>query len=375
MFGQDLPGRVVILLGLLLGAPALQAATRVATASFGKTPDGTAVDIYTLTEGRFEARIMTYGGILVSLRVPDREGKTDDVVLGYDSLDGYIANNSPYFGALIGRYGNRIAHGTFTLEGKTHTLPKNDGDNTLHGGTRGFDKVVWSGQPIKDGVELTYVSPDGDQGFPGRLTVVVRYTLSRGALRIEYSATTDKNTVLNLTNHSYFNLAGQGNGDILSHQLQIYGSRFTPVDSTLIPTGELRPVENTPFNFRASHAIGERINTDDEQIRYGRGYDHNWVLDHAEGQLGQAAEVYEPGSERTLKVLTDQPGVQFYTGNFLDGTITGKGGKVYRKRSAFCLETQHFPDSPNHPNFPSTELKPGEKYHSVTLFEFGTATR
>jgi aldose 1-epimerase len=224
-------------------------------------------------------------------------------------------------------------------------------------------------------VELTYVSPDGDQGFPGRLTAVVRYTLSRGALRIEYSATTDKNTVLNLTNHSYFNLAGQGNGDILSHQLRIFGSRFTPVDSTLIPTGELRPVEKTPFDFRTSHAVGERINADDEQIRYGRGYDHNWVLDHAEGKLGQAAEVYEPSTKRALKVLTDQPGVQFYTGNFLDGTIIGKGGKVYGKRYAFCLETQHFPDSPNHPNFPSTELKPGEKYHSVTVFEFAAATR
>ncbi|HXY49473.1 MAG TPA: aldose epimerase family protein [Terriglobales bacterium] len=375
MFGKDAPGKVAILFGLMLCAPALQAATQVTKAFFGKTPDGTAVDIYTLTEGKFEARIMTYGGIVVSLRVPDREGTSDDVVLGYDSLDGYIANNSPYFGALIGRYGNRIAHGMFALAGKTYTLPKNDGDNTLHGGRRGFDKVVWSGQPIQDGVELTYVSPDGDQGFPGRLTAVVRYTLSRGALRIEYSATTDKNTVLNLTNHSYFNLAGQGNGDILGHQLQIFGSRFTPVDSTLIPSGDLRPVEKTPFDFRTSHAIGERINADDEQIRYGRGYDHNWVLDHAEGKLGQAAEVYEPSTKRALKVLTDQPGIQFYAGNFLDGTITGKGGKVYGKRYAFCLETQHFPDSPNHPNFPSTELKPGEKYHSVTVFEFGTATR
>jgi len=375
MLGRDLPGKVAVLLSVILCASALQANTQVTKASFGQTPDGTPVDIYTLADGKLEARIMTYGGIVVSLRVPDRKGKMDDVVLGYDSLDKYVANNSPHFGALIGRYGNRIAGGKFTLDGKTYLLPKNDGDNTLHGGPHGFDTVVWKGKAIQNGVELTYVSPDGDEGFPGTLTTVVRYTLEESGLRIEYSATTDRDTVVNLTNHSYFNLAGQGSGDILKHQLQINSSRFTPVDSRLIPTGELRPVAKTPFDFRTPHAIGERINADDEQIRYGRGYDHNWVLDSGGSKLAEAAEAYDPSSGRTLKVLTTQPGLQFYSGNFLDGSITGKGGRVYGKRYAFCLETQHFPDSPNHQNFPSTELKPGEKYHSMTIFEFGTASR
>jgi aldose 1-epimerase len=343
-------------------------------AAFGLT-DGTPVDIYMLSDGKIEVRIMTYGGIVVSLRTPDRTGKMDDVVLGYDSLDQYVANNSPYFGAIIGRYGNRIAHGKFTLGGKTYSLPKNDGDNTLHGGTRGFDKVVWKAQPVQDGVELTHVSPDGDQGFPGTLTAVVRYTVAGSALRIEYSATTDKDTVVNLTNHSYFNLAGQGNGDILRHQLQINASRFTGIDSAMIPTGELRPVAQTPFDFRTPHAIGERINADDEQIRNGRGYDHDWVLDSSGDKLVEAAQAYDPDSGRVLKVLTTEPGIQFYTGNFLDGSIRGKQGCAYGKRCAFCLETQHFPDSPNRPAFPSTELKPGQKYQSATVFEFGTASR
>jgi aldose 1-epimerase len=372
---RDLPRKVAVLLSVIVCANGLTANSQVRKAWFGQTPDGTPVDIYTLANGKLEARIMTYGGIVVSLRVPDRRGTMDDVVLGYDSLDKYIANNSPHFGALIGRYGNRIAHGKFTLDGKTYLLPKNDGDNTLHGGPHGFDTVVWKGKAIQNGVEMTYVSPDGDQGFPGILTTVVRYTLEGSGLRIEYSATTDRDTVVNLTNHSYFNLAGQSNGDILKHQLQINGSRFTPVDSTLIPTGELRPVAKTPFDFHTPHAIGERINADDEQIRYGRGYDHNWVLDSEGSKLAEAAEAYDPSSGRTLKVLTTQPGLQFYSGNFLDGSITGKGGRGYGKRYGFCLETQHFPDSPNHPNFPSTELKPGENYHSMTVFEFGTASR
>jgi aldose 1-epimerase len=350
------------------------ARTRVTKQAFGRTPAGTAVDLYSLKDGKVEAGIITYGGILFTLRTPDRNGKLDDVVLGCDSVDKYIAQTA-HFGGIVGRYANRIAHGTFQLDGHTYSIPKNDGDNALHGGTRGFDKVVWAAKPISDGVELTYVSEDGDQGFPGTLTAVVRYTLSGGALRIEYSATTDKDTVLNLTNHSYFNLAGQGNGDILRHVLKIDASRFTPVDANLIPTGELKPIEGTPFDFRTPHAIGERIDTDDPQLRLGHGYDHNFVLDHASGKLAEAAEVYEPTTGRILRVTTTEPGVQFYTGNFLDGSITGKEGRVYNRRYALCLETQHFPDSPNHPSFPSTELKPGETFHSVTVYAFSAGTR
>jgi aldose 1-epimerase len=338
---------------------------------FGKTPDGTSVDVYTLKDGALEARIITYGGIVISLKVPDKSGKSADVVLGYDSLDGYLAK-SPYFGAIIGRYGNRIAGGKFTLDGKTYSIPPNDGPNALHGGPRGFDKVVWKAKQIPHGIELSHVSPDGDQGFPGTLSAVVRYTLDGKDLKIEYSATTDKNTVLNLTNHSYFNLAGQGNGDILKHEVKLNAGRFTPVNDVLIPTGELATVQGTPFDFRKSTAVGARINDDNEQLRRGKGYDHNWVLDSGGGKLAEAAEVYEPTTGRVMQVWTDQPGVQFYTGNFLDGTITGKDGKVYEQRSALCLETQHFPDSPNHPNFSSTELKPGQKYHTVTIYRFSS---
>jgi aldose 1-epimerase len=360
----------VVLSGLLLLAAA-QAATRVSTQPFGKTSEGTPVDLYTLTDGAMEVRIMTYGGIVVSVRVPDRNGKPGDVVLGYDSVDKYIAN-SPYFGALIGRYGNRIAHGKFVLDGVTYSLPKNDGDNSLHGGTRGFDKVVWSAQTIKNGVELKYLSKDGDQGYPGNLQATVRYTLVGDALRIEYSATTDKDTVLNLTNHSYFNLAGEGSGDVLRHRLRMNASRFTPVDTTLIPTGELKPVTGTPFDFKTPHAIGERINDNDEQLRNGKGYDHNWVLDRkTEGEIVEAVAVEDPATGRTLRVSTTEPGLQFYSGNFLDGSLIGKGGRAYGHRSGFCLETQHFPDSPNHENFPTTTLKPGQKYHSVTVLQFG----
>jgi aldose 1-epimerase len=338
---------------------------------FGKTPDGTPVDVYTLKDDALEARIITYGGIVISLKVPDKSGKSADVVLGYDSLDGYLAKG-PYFGAIIGRYGNRIAGGKFTLDGKTYSIPPNDGPNALHGGPRGFDKVVWKAKQIPHGIELSHVSPDGDQGFPGTLSAVVRYTLNGKDLKIEYSATTDKNTVLNLTNHSYFNLAGQGNGDILKHHVKLNAERFTPVNDVLIPTGELAIVEGTPLDFRKSTAVGARINDDNEQLRRGKGYDHNWVLDSGGGKLAEAAEVYEPTTGRVMQVWTDQPGVQFYTGNFLDGTITGKDGKVYQQRSALCLETQHFPDSPNHPNFPSTELKPGQKYHTVTIYRFSS---
>jgi aldose 1-epimerase len=374
MLKKGLNSRLAIFVVVFILSTTMTAATRVTKEPFGRTADGTPVDLYQLSDGKIEVRIMTYGGIVVSLRAPDRAGKLDDVVLGYDSADLYTAK-TPYFGAIVGRYANRIAHGTFQLDGKTYTIPKNDGNNTLHGGIRGFDKVIWAAKQIKSGVELTYVSKDGEEGFPGTLTVTVRYTLNGGALRIEYSATTDKDTVLNLTNHSYFNLAGHGQGDVLRHVVKIDASRFTPVDSTLIPTGELRPVQGTPFDFRTPHPIGERIEADDAQLHEGKGYDHNFVLDHPEGQLGEAAEVYEPTTGRILKVLTTEPGVQLYTGNFLDGSITGKEGRVYRRRFAFCLETQHFPDSPNHPSFPTTELKTGQKFHSVSIFQFSARTR
>jgi aldose 1-epimerase len=353
-----------------------EAKTKVTSEPFGKTPDGTPVEIFTLSDGAYEARIATYGGIVVSLKVPDRNGKPADVVLGFDNLDGYVANfNGPsdaFFGALIGRYANRIAHGRFSLDGKTYSLPLNNGENSLHGGPHGFNNVVWKAKPVANGVELTYLSKDGEAGYPGNLSATVRYTLVKGDLRIEYSATTDRDTVVNLTNHSYFNLAGQG--DILNHQLTLHASRFTPVDAGLIPTGELKSVDSTPFDFRKPTAVGARINADDAQLHLGHGYDHNWVLDtgNAGGKLAEAAEVYEPGSGRVLKVLTDQPGIQFYSGNFLDGSIQGKGGKPDELHAALCLETQHFPDSPNHPDFPTAELKPGERYHTVTVYSFSS---
>jgi aldose 1-epimerase len=352
----------------------VSAKTRVSKQGFGSTPGGTAVDLYSLKSGKIEVGVITYGGIVVSVRTPDRNGKLDDIVLGCDSVEKYVAQTA-HFGGIIGRYANRIAHGTFQLDGQTYSIPKNNGENALHGGPRGFDKVVWSAKQISDGVELTYVSKDGDQGFPGTLTATVRYTLAGNALRIEYSATTDKDTVLNLTNHSYFDLAGQGKGDVMGHVLKIDASRITPVDANLIPTGELKSVEGTPFDFRTPHVIGERIDADDTQLHLGGGYDHNFVLDHAAGQLAEAAEVYEPTTGRILRVSTTEPGVQFYTGNFLDGSITGKEGRVYQRRFAVCLETQHFPDSPNHPSFPSTELKPGQTFHSVTVLEFSAGTR
>ena len=344
---------------------------------WGQTPQGQPVEIYTLTNARgMEARIITYGGILVSLKVPDRRGKFADVVAGFDSLDGYVGQPPPpFFGALIGRYANRIGNAVFTLDGVHYTLDKNDGPNSLHGGLHGFDKVVWTAKPIgNNSLQLTYLSKNGEEGYPGNLSVTVIYTLTvNNELRIDYNATTDKDTVLNLTNHSYFNLAGQGVGDILGHIVTINADRYTPVDKTLIPTGELRPVAGTPFDFRTPHTIGERINTDDEQLRYGRGYDHNFVLNRKGTSLELAARVVEPKSGRVLEVLTTQPGLQFYTGNQLDGSIHGKGGAVYRQHAAFCMETQHFPDSPNQPKFPTTELKPGRRYHEITVFKFTTA--
>jgi aldose 1-epimerase len=337
------------------------------------TVDGKQVDLYTLSDKKLVVRILTYGGIVQSIEAPDRNGKMADIVQGFDGLDGYVkTGNKPYMGAIIGRYANRIAGGTFKLDGKTYHIPKNDGDNALHGGTVGFNKKVWTGKEIKDGVELTYVSANGEEGFPGTLTTTVRYTLVGSELRIEYSATTDADTVLNLTNHSYFNLKGQGEGDILGHELKINAKRYTPVNKDLIPTGELAPVAGTPFDFLKLTVIGSRINDDNEQLKLGRGYDHNWVLDGDGKKVAVAAEAYEPTTGRVLEVLTDQPGIQFYTGNFLDGTVTGTDGKVYKQRYAFCLETQHFPDSPNHPKFPTTELKPGETFRSTTIFRFST---
>jgi len=345
---------------------------KVTKSAFGSLPDGTKVEIFTLEEGALKARIMTYGARLVSLEVPDRTGKVADIVLGYESLAPYTTDPKSYFGSIVGRYGNRIAHATFSLDGTAYKLPANDGVNTLHGGIKGFDKLVWQGREIPRGVELTLVSKDGDQGFPGTLTARVRYTLEAHALKIEYFATTDKDTVLNLTNHSYFNLAGEGQGDILNHLVKIPADRYTPVDSGLIPTGELAPVAGTPLDFHKATAIGARIDSDNEQMKLGMGYDHNYVLNGEMGVLQVAAVVMEPTSGRVLTVETTQPGVQFYSGNFLDGTLTGKHGHVYAKHTGFCLETQHFPDSPNHPMFPTSELKPGETYHYVTIFKFST---
>jgi aldose 1-epimerase len=347
--------------------------------AFGSTPDGTAVELFTLRNANgIEVRAITYGGIIISLRTPDRNGTVDDIVLGFDQLEPYVAG-SPYFGSIIGRYGNRIANGRFTLEGQSYTLARNDGQNHLHGGVQGFDKVVWRGEPVQNdegrGVVFTYTSPDGEEGYPGTLNVQVTYTLTDdNQLIFDYVATTDRPTHVNLTQHSYFNLAGAGRGDILGHELMLNAGSYTPVNSTLIPTGEIRTVEGTPFDFRTATAIGARINDEtDEQIRYGLGYDHNWVLDRQGDGLQLAARVVEPTTGRTLEVHTAEPGIQFYAGNFLDGTITGKGGHVYPHRSGFCLETQHYPDTPNQPAFPSTVLRPGEEYRTRTVLTFGVA--
>jgi aldose 1-epimerase len=363
---------------LMAGAMHMNAATKIVGEDFGTTRDGAAIHIYTLTNQKgVEVRIMNYGGIVVSIKAPDRTGNAADVVLGFDALAGYLANPSPFFGALVGRYANRIAHAKFTLDGVEYKLEKNDGDNTLHGGTHGLDKFVWTPRELPDGgLQLTVTSKDGDEGFPGNLKVIVVYHLNdSNELKIDYAATTDKDTVINLTNHSYFNLKGAGDGDILGHQITVKADRFTPVDSGLIPTGELRPVSGTPFDFRNSTVIGAHIGDNDEQLKLGHGYDHNWVLNKKGSELRLAARVEEPSSGRVLEVLTTQPGVQFYTGNFLDGTIHGKGGKVYQRRYGFCLETQHFPDSPNQPKFPSTVLKPGETFHNTTIFRFSTAAK
>ena len=347
---------------------------KVQQTPFG-THDGKPITLYTLTNSHgVEVRAMNYGGIIVSIRVPDRKGQLADVVLGHDTLDGYIPN-PPYIGAIIGRYANRIANGTFTLDGKTYTIPKNDGPNTLHGGvSRTFDRVVWAGEAVKgkNGVAFTYLSKDGEEGFPGNVNVQVTYTLTDGnAVVIDYKATTDKPTSINLTQHSYFNLAGEGSGDVLNHEVMINADRFTPVDKNLIPTGELRPVKGTPLDFTKPAKIGARIDDNYEQLVLGHGYDHNFVINSKPDQNGMklAARVEEPTSGRTLEVWTTQPGVQFYTSNFLDG-VKGKQGHTYNRRNAFCLETQHFPDSPNHPDFPTTILRPGVRLHENTVFRF-----
>ncbi len=342
---------------------------------FGKTPEGQAVDIFTFSNANgLEVRAMTYGGIIVSLKVPDRNGKLDDVTLGFDSLDGYLGGH-PYFGAIIGRYGNRIGKAKFTLDGVEYKLPVNNGPNSLHGGNKGFDKVVWQAEPFDKpdsvGVVFTRTSPDGEEGYPGNLQVKVTYSLTdKNELIFDYEATTDKATPVNLTNHTYFNLAGPGMRDILGHDMMINADSFTPVDSTLIPTGEIKSVEGTPFDFRKPTPIGARIDADDQQIKYGPGYDHNFVLNKKDAELSLAARVVEPTTGRVMEVLTTEPGVQFYSGNFLDGTLTGKGGHIYRRRYGFCLETQHFPDSPNKPDFPSTILRPGKTYTSRTVYKF-----
>jgi aldose 1-epimerase len=340
------------------------------------THDGRPITLYKLTNSHgVEVDAINYGGIITSIRVPDHQGKFADIVLGHDSLEGYTPN-PPYLGAIVGRYANRIANGTFTLDGKTYTLPKNDGPNTLHGGvTHTFDRVMWNGEALAgSSVAFTYLSKDGEEGFPGNLKVKVTYTLTDGnALIIDYEATTDKSTPINVSQHSYFNLAGEGAGDILSHEIMINADRFTPVDKNLIPTGELRAVKGTPFDFTKPMKIGARIDDNYEQLVLGHGYDHNFVLNSKPDQNGEvlAARVNEPTSGRTLEVWTTQPAVQFYTGNFLDGSVTGKQGHVYKRRYGFCLETQHYPDSPNHPDFPTTILKPGETFKSRTVFKFG----
>ena len=346
---------------------------------FGQTGNGRAVDLYTMTNADgIEVRAMTYGGIILSLKVPDKDGRLGDIVLGYDGLDGYLEEN-PYFGAIIGRYGNRIGEATFSLDGQDYTLARNNGPNHLHGGLMGFDKVVWDAETFESedgiGIVFSYTSPDGEEGYPGTLAVQVTYTLTdHDELIFDYFATTDQATPVNLTQHTYFNLAGHEAGDILSHSLLLNANRFTPTDEILIPTGEIQNVLNTPLDFTESMAIGARIMEEYDQLISAGGYDHNFVLDREDDGLTLAARVVEPTTGRAMEVLTTEPGIQFYSGNFLDGSITGKDGVVYRRRSGFCLETQHFPDSPNKPEFPTTILRPGDEYHSRTVYRFEVET-
>ena len=367
----------LVVISLAGCAAAYHSTGQVSKTSFGKLPDGTAVDLYTLRNASgAEAQITTYGGIVTSLKVPDRNGKLGDVVLGHDHLGGYLVANNPYFGCLVGRYGNRIANAKFKLNGMEYKLTPNNAPNTLHGGPKGFDKAVWVASSRYDSqhgpsLELKYVSRDGEEGYPGNLSVTAVYTLTQdNALRLDFTATADAGTVCNLTHHSYFNLAGSG--DILDHEVMITADRFTPVDANLIPTGELRPLKGSPLDFSTPTKIGTRINADDEQIKLGKGYDHNYVFNKPPGQLGLMARVTEATSGRVMEVWSTEPATQFYTGNFLDGTITGKGGWVYQRRNGFCFEPQHFPDSPNQPAFPTTTLKPGEIYKNTIIYKFST---
>ncbi len=358
----------------LVGATGAAAAVAVTKADFGKMPDGRAVEVYTAKNAELEVRFTTYGARIVSLLTKDRDGKMADVVLGYNSVDGYLAErkagSETYFGAIVGRYGNRIRAGKFPIDGKAYQVPPNNNGNALHGGPDGFSEKLWTAQEIPNGVEMSLVSPDGDMGFPGKLAVHVRYTLVGSAVHISYSATTDKPTVTNLTNHSYFNLSGDGTGTILDEVLEINADGYTPVDAGLIPVGGVQPVAGTPLDFRKATEIGARINQANDQLKIAGGYDHNWVLNGSNGVMKVAARVYDPKSGRVLTVSTTQPGVQFYSGNFLDGSYKGKAGAAYVKHAGLCLETQHFPDSPNQPAFPSTLLKPGETLHSETVFTF-----
>lgn len=368
---------LVLTLLVMVGTLA-RAGTRIEKHPFGKTPSGAAVDVYTLSrEGGLTVRITTYGGAIVSIVAPDRAGKPADVVLGFSSLEEYLKDGS-HQGALVGRYGNRIAKGQFTIDGKTYTLARNNGENHLHGGPTGFGHRVWSARVVKlgdgDALELTYVSNDGEEGYPGTLKATVVYSLTEDkGLKIDYSATTDKPTVVNLTNHAYFNLGGEGSGDVLDHEIQIEADSFTPVDKTLIPTGEIQSVKNTALDLTTPTPIGRHIGDPDPQIVIGSGYDHNFVVRGAAGTLRLAARVTEPKDGRVLEVLTTEPGIQFYTANFMDGRVVGKSGRPYGKRHAFCLETQHYPDSPNKPTFPSTVLRPGETYRTTTVYRFTTA--
>jgi aldose 1-epimerase len=369
---------VVSVLLLFAGVVRTESAAHIQKETFG-TIEGKQVFLFTLRNSSgMEVKITNYGGTITSIKVPDRKKKFDDVALGFNKLDGYTSKaNTGYFGATIGRYANRIAHGRFTLNGHEYHVPTNDGPNSLHGGTKGFDKRVWDAKDASSAsgpaLELHYLSRDGEEGFPGNLNVTVRFMLgSKNDLRIDYTASTDKDTVLNLTNHSYFNLAGAGSATVLDHKLTLAADRFTPIDNTLIPTGSIQSVGGTPLDFRHPTAIGARINEDTEQLKFGKGYDHNFALNGTgSGQPSLAAKVEEPTSGRVMEILTTQPGIQFYSGNFLDGKVNGIGG-AYRYRSALALETQHFPDSPNHSSFPSTVLHPGEQFRSTTIYRFST---
>ncbi len=365
---------IAVLLNLILAMNSF-AKPQVSKGAFGKTSDGKPVEIYTLTNSRgSEAKVITYGGTVVSLKVPDKSGNLGDVVLGYDSIADYEKHTS-YFGSLIGRYGNRIAKGKFKIGSNDYFLAKNNGENHLHGGPKGYDKVVWTGRAFADAtganLELKYLSKDGEEGYPGNLSITVVYTLTeKNELKIVYSATTDKPTVVNLTHHSYFNLAGAGNGTILDHELMINANAFLPTDAGSIPTSDVRKVAGTPFDFTKPTAIGSRISARDQQVEFGKGYDHNWVLNKKGKALTLAATAYDKTSGREMKVWTTEPGLQFYSGNFLDGAIKGKSGQDYPYRSGFCLEAQHYPDSPNQPKFPSTLLRPGQRYSQTTVYAF-----